>query len=417
MQINISEQYFNPVYNEFLFDRTRIYCLYGGAGSGKSYAAAQKLILTILSNKNHGVLVCRKVANTNRYSTFALLKSIINEWNLNTLFRITQSNLYIECIYTKSYIMFLGLDNVQKLKSITGIKTVWIQQATQIKRSDLNQINLRLRGGQTGINQLQGLYHIILTFNPINKSHWIYQQFFKGLNSKRKAGRIKILKTTYLNNNFLDEQYKHQLQSLQDKDMTFYNVYCLGEWGTLGQKIYDRYNIVQFDSINILNKSSYIASGMDFGYNDPTVCVLISVYDNQLYVHHQLYERKMTNQLLSQKLKYDTFFKQYLIFADSAQPQRIAELISRNLKVVAVKKNLIKQGINNLKTMNINIHPACIHTSAQIQKYSWKKDYNDNYIDEPVGIDDHCMDALRYATIQYFLDKTSAGSKATFRSA
>lgn len=307
--------------------------------------------------------------------------------------------MQFRCELTNSFIIFTGLDDVQKLKSINGIKTVWIEEANQISAADFKQINLRLRGTAIG-TPMKDVYHIIMSLNPVNKSNWIYKKFFE---SEYKFPH-KIMHSTYLDNNWVDEDYADQLGD-KDEDENFYKVYKLGEWGVLNQQIYNRYTIKDFDIDDVLANASYIAAGMDFGFNDPTTCILIAIYDNTLYVLHQFYKRKITNEQLSIQLLSDKYFKSYNIFADSAQPQRILQLQSRSLKVSAVKKGIVKEGINRLKTLDMIIHQSCGHTIKQIEKYSWKQNKNEEYIDQPVPFDDHCMDALRYATIEYFAYK------------
>lgn len=231
MNINISKKVFNPAFLPVLDDRTHRYIiLYGGAGSGKSVFAVQRFVYRLLGSKMCNLLVVRKVADTNRDSTFALFCQIISKWNVGNLFKINNSDLRITCVNGNS-IVFKGLDDVEKLKSVTFRKgeltDVWIEEASEITEEDFNQLDVRLRGKGTH-------KQIVLTFNPIDILHWIKQRFFD-----RPDGREIILKSTYKDNNFLDDDYRRTLESYKDTDPYYYSVYCLGEWGVTGSTIFD----------------------------------------------------------------------------------------------------------------------------------------------------------------------------------
>lgn len=84
------------------------------------------------------VLVVRAVGNTNRDSTFALFKQIISKWGVTQLFKINESDMRITCTNGNS-VIFKGLDDVDKLKSVTFAKgeltDVWINKSVHIKLS------------------------------------------------------------------------------------------------------------------------------------------------------------------------------------------------------------------------------------------------------------------------------------------
>ena len=185
MQVNIPGRAFNPVYLPLLGDEAHRYIvLYGGAGSGKSVFAAQRLIVRMMSKKLCNVLVVRKVGDTNRTSTFALLRQVISRWGLYSLFDVT--DLRIVCKITGNECIFKGLDDPEKIKSVTFAKgeltDIWIEEASEITEEDFNQLDIRLRG--------KGIHgQITLSFNPVNILHWLKKRFFD-----RKEPRAVTLK-------------------------------------------------------------------------------------------------------------------------------------------------------------------------------------------------------------------------------
>jgi len=177
------------------------------------------------------LLVVRKTGKSNRDSTFALLKQIIIKWKLYKHFKINESDLRIKCLLNNNEIIFAGLDDVEKLKSITFTKgeltDIWIEEASEVLEADFNQLDVRLRGKGTK-------KQIVISFNPIDINHWLKKRFFD-----RTDENTTIFHSTYKDNDFLDEDYKTLLESYKNTDEYYYNVYCLGMWGVLGKTVFD----------------------------------------------------------------------------------------------------------------------------------------------------------------------------------
>lgn len=237
MEVTIPKNAFNSLFYPYLNDDTHRYLLfYGGAGSGKSVFAVQRFLYRLLTRPLCNVLVVRAVAATNRDSTYALFRQMIGRWGLGELFTCRESDLRITCANGNS-VIFKGLDDTEKLKSVTFPKgeltEVWVEEASEIREEDFNQLDVRLRG--KGSRK-----QIVLTFNPVSVIHWLKLRFFD-----RQDPRAAVLKSTYRDNRFLDEDYKQTLESYKDTDPYYYSVYCLGEWGVLGQTIFDARKVNQ----------------------------------------------------------------------------------------------------------------------------------------------------------------------------
>lgn len=237
MQVTIPRGAFNPLFRPYLTDNTHRYLiLYGGAGSGKSVFAVQRFLYRLLTLPLCNILVVRAVAATNRDSTYALFRQVISRWGVSELFSCKDSDLRISCANGNS-VIFKGLDDTEKLKSITFPKgeltDIWIEEASEVLEEDFNQLDVRLRG--KGSHK-----QMVLTFNPVSVLHWLKLRFFD-----RKDPRALVLKSTYKDNQFLDEDYKRTLEGYKDTDPYYYSVYCLGEWGVLGQTIFDAQKVSQ----------------------------------------------------------------------------------------------------------------------------------------------------------------------------
>ncbi len=230
MRVVIPKEAFNPVYLPLLREsESRYLVLYGGAGSGKSLFTVQRLLVRLMEQPGRNLLVARAVAATHRDSTYALFKQVIGRWGLSGLFKCSNSELRITCI-NGSEVIFKGLDDPEKLKSVTfpsgELTDIWIEEASELSEGQFNQLDLRLRG--------QGpSKQITLTFNPISSVHWLKRRFFDSPDP-----RARVLKTTYKDNLFLDEDYRRTLEGYRESDPYYYQVYCLGEWGVLGRSVF-----------------------------------------------------------------------------------------------------------------------------------------------------------------------------------
>ena len=148
INVNIDPAVFNETYIPLLEDMSRTQIIYGGSSSGKSVFVAQRTVVDILKG-GRNYLVVRKVGNTLRRSVFNEIIKYINEWGLARLFTVNKTEMAITC--ENGYqILFAGLDDVERLKSMTparGVITdIWVEEATEVDPGDLKQLNKRLRG-------------------------------------------------------------------------------------------------------------------------------------------------------------------------------------------------------------------------------------------------------------------------------
>lgn len=229
VNIRISKKVFNDIYLPYLDDDSRYLVFFGGGSSGKSYFVGERWIYRAVKPERHNLLVVRNTADTNRKSTFPLLKQVISNWNLGEYFKINESDMRIICLLTGNEIAFAGLDDVEKIKSITfasgELTDIWVEEATECQESDINQLKVRLRGGKSK-------KQMVLSFNPINIQHWIKRHFID-------SGLATVCFSTYKDNRFLTDDDRKALEDLKYSDEYTYNVYCLGKWGILGKTVFD----------------------------------------------------------------------------------------------------------------------------------------------------------------------------------
>jgi phage terminase large subunit len=202
----------------------------------------------MLHNKRCNVLITRQTGDTNRKSTFPLIKQVLNQWNISQYFKINESDMRIKCLLNNNEIAFAGLDDVEKIKSITfengELTDIWCEEATEMLEADINQLKVRLRGGKSK-------KQMILSFNPINIQHWIKGHFID-------SGLATTCFTTYKDNKFLSEDDKKALEDLKYTDEYTYEVYCLGHWGIVGKTVFDAKKLTErLEHLPKILKSGY----------------------------------------------------------------------------------------------------------------------------------------------------------------
>lgn len=398
----VNKSLFNTIYRKHGLDNNAYFQIYfGGSSSGKSYFLAQRAVLDVLKGRN--ILVVRKVKNTVRGSVFNEIRKQILKFGLVKYFSINKSEMTITCKINNRQIKFGGLDDVEKIKSITPIDGVftdiWIEEATEISQADFKQLKKRLRG--------QSKYdkRITLSFNPIHKSHWIYKHFFEIWQDDKKfvKGEIDglpttILKTTYKDNEHLEEQDKVNLEN--ESDQYYYEVYTLGNWGVLGNLIFTNWQVQ--DLSDKIEQFDNIFYGLDWGfYPDPFAFTKMHVDEKRgkIYIYDELYLYQRTNDTVIELVK-EKYEGGRRIVADSAEPKSIQYFKNKGVKIKGAKKGAgsVEYGIKRLKDYDIIIHKNCFNTKKEFSLYKYKEDKNGEVIPTPVDKNNHIIDAVRYAT-------------------
>lgn len=397
MNINVQ---MNPGFREVDRSKKRYIVMKGSAGSGKSVDTAQNYILRLMADKGRNLVCIRKSDITNRDSTFAELTGAIYRMfgdKADKYWQINMSPLKLTCKANGNQIIFRGMNDDkqrEKLKSITFQKgkltDVWLEEATELTQADLEIIDDRLRGelppGQ--------FYQIRLTFNPVNKNHWIKKVFFDIPDEN-----VLTHHSTYLQNRFIDEAYRARMERRKIVDPEGYQIYGLGEWGEIGGLILHNWEIK--DISQNLNDYDDIAIGQDFGFNHANAILLLGIKDDNIYIIDEIYEHEKDTSEIIQKAIEKAIPSKKQMWCDSAEPDRIKEWAKAGFRARGVDKGGSKGSVNSqidwLKQRYIFVHPHCLNTIKEMQQWKWKKDdKSGEYLDEPVPVMDDAMAALRY---------------------
>jgi len=372
---------------------TRFNIIWGSSNSSKSYSTYQRFLQEFTYEDKRDYLVLRKHGTTLFDSVFSGMKNIIVEWGLKFMFTFKESpgNLTITNKKTGRRIVFKGLDDSEKIKSVVNFKYCLLEEATEFHLSDWLEINRRLRG-------FEGIKFFFI-FNPIDRNHWINKHFFLTLNVKAK---VTFIHCTYKDNKFATKEDVEQLEGLKEIDENDWRIYCLGDWGVLTSRlIFNNWSVV--DEIPVGAKQ--LPSGMDFGYSpDPATLTDYYILGDGLYIDERIYKTGLTNvnvgndteQSMQQELEDIKFDKEHLIVADSAEPKSIRELRNAGYNVYAVKKPGISESIKIMKSYRIYITAKSLNAIAEFENYKRKVDRYGTILPDPVDEFNHIIDPTRY---------------------
>ena len=388
----LNPEKFNDWVYECIADYTkRIEVYYGGAGSGKSYGATQKILLKALKYQRK-VLVIRKIQRTIKDSIWALLISHLHASGFYEACRVNRSDFEIE-LPNGSIFIFKGLDDPEKIKSIDGITDIVIEEATELTEDDFTQLNLRLRAL---VDNLQ----IYMMFNPISKKNWVYDYFFV----RQLPLNVKIIKTTYQDNKFLSDEYRAELERLKDRNPAYYRIYCLGEFATLDKLVFPVYQTKIVSETETQGLKRWI--GLDFGYiNDPSAIVwgFIDTTKKRIYVTGEYVKRGMKNNEIADTMT-DLGLHKDKSYGDCAERKSIDEIKDKGVNIEPTEKgkDSIIHGIQWIQQYELIIDERCFKVREELENYTWKKDKKTGeYINEPVDTFNHTIDAIRYGLNKY----------------
>lgn len=391
MQLNIHARTFSAKFLPLLNDYSHRWEIYkGSAGSGKSHFITQKIIIKALREKRR-VMICRRYGTTMRNSVFKLFKDVIESFKITHLTRIKESDMSIT-LPNGSEIIFVGLDNEEKLLSIAGITDVFIEEVYEVPKEIVDQLNLRMRGKAP--NQ-----QIYMAFNPISAKHWLYD-FCEG--ATRPESSI-YSQSTFRDNPFLPDEYVKALEDMYRTNPNKARVFCDGNWGAdVEGLVYKNHVLTDFDINELIKQGLEVRVGIDWGFVDPTT-VVVSLFDKpkkEIYIIGEFYKRGATLEEIKDGIIQLGISKQKM-YCDGAEPDKVDYLRRNGFNAVSAKKGAgsVKAGISFLQDMKIICHESCVNVAAELENYVYLKDKKTGqYIEDSYDHDfSHTMDALRYS--------------------
>ena len=350
-----------------------VICNEGGSRSSKSYSVVQLLIHIAINNPNTRIsMVSHSLPHIKR-GVYRDFKGIMEQWNIwdEKDFRYTD---FIYTFKNGSYIELFGLEDADKAKG-PARDILFVNEANLISKALFDQLLIRTTG------------QVFLDWNPADFISWVYEV---ADNPKNKR-----IHSTYRNNitNLSESQIRNIEQYKDLPDDFMWKVYGLGERGSAKEIIYTQWK--QYDEA----PDGDVFYGLDFGYVHPAALIKVTHHEGQNYFEEIVYQSGLTLSDLSRLIK-EKLPERATIYADAAEPKSIEELYRQGFNIKPAQKD-VWAGIVKMKSYPINLHYNSKNLRREFMSYKWKKDKNDNVIEEPVKANDDLMDACRYAVFTH----------------
>ena len=386
--LNLKKSQFAPKFFPYLLDYSHRWEVYmGSAGSAKSYFITQKLIVRACKEPIK-ILVCRRYGSTIRNTCFSLFKEILSTWKLLPFVKIRETDFNIR-FSNGSEIIFIGLDEETKLLSLNGIGAIFIEEAYEVPKPIVEQLNLRLRGRTE--NQ-----QIIMAFNPISANHWL-KEF-----CDNPPSSFMFVHSTYKDNPFLNAEYIQQLEELYVRNPAKARVFCDGEWGVDAEGlVITNWSKEEFDAMELAAAGLEHRAGIDLGWVDKTA-IIDSLYDaanKTIYVFNEFYKSGCQLSDIASAIG-EMNLKKTKIFVDSAEPRSIQFFRNEGFNTVpcSKSKDSVKAGLMFLQDCRIIVHPKCHNFITELENFSYiKSKQTGEWTEETTHEWSHAIDACRYA--------------------
>ena len=245
------------------------------------------------------------------------------------------------------------------------------------------------------------------TANPESPRHWLKVKYLDRIDQLN----LKIYHFTLDDNPSLDPEYVENLK--KEYVGLWYSRYILGLWVAATGAVYDNFDINK----NVVNepteKFEQLYCAVDYGTANATCFLLLGRLQKKWYIFKEYYydskkagRQKTDREYAEDLIKFlDGKFPQKILVDPSAS-SFITELKTLKKYRISYADNEVLDGIRIVaKTFSdqaLFIHKNCIKLIEQIQSYTWDEKAQAVGIDKPVKVEDHAVDALRYAAMEIF---------------
>ena len=291
-----------------------------------------------------------------------------------------------------SIFLFKGMDDSEKIKSITDITDIWCEEATELSLDDYTQLDLRLRA-------LAGDLQLFCSFNPVSQQNWVFKKWFAEDAIYDKENTM-ILKTTYKNNKFLPQSYINALEEKMNSNPLYYRIYALGEFAVAEGLVFTNWKQEAFDVLALAAAGLEHRCGMDVGWTDPSA-VINTLYDREkhvIYVYEEFYKPGCQPSELAASIKSMDIGKTKL-YVDAAEPRTIQYFRNEGINAIACAKgkDSVRAGYQFLQDNTIIVSPSCQKLITELSNFSYiKSKATGLWTDDTTHEWSHAIDALRY---------------------
>ena len=377
-----------PAQHDFLLDGARFTAFVGGIGSGKTYAGCVKALQNCTSD-GLGLIVA---------PTYPMLRDA----TLRTFQDVADGAILdfhkgeMRAIVGNAEVLFRSADDPERLRG-PNLSWAYIDEAALCHKMTWPIIIGRLRaGGKAG--------PCWITTTPKGRN-WVWQEFVEKQRDGYSIHRARTDENPYLAKEFVDDLKASYVGTFAAQELA-------GEFVGFEGLVYE-----DFDRLVHVGKREadlvQVVAGVDWGYTNPAVMLVIGLDgDGRAYLLDEFYQRRMLiGDMAQAAARLAKLWNVEVFVCDPSEPANIAEFQKAGVRAEAAD-NAVIEGIQKVKARlavpgdakpRLLIDPACANTIAEFEGYCWKQHRTGDLKDEPEKMNDHAMDALRYAVM--YLDQ------------
>ena len=414
---------FKSVLQDILQHKHTHYTFKGGRGSTKSSFISIMIVLLMIAYKDIHVVVFRKVGNTIKNSVFSQVIWAIDKLGLTSLFKIPKSiSSPIVFLPTGQQILFMGLDDPNKVKSVKlpfgYIGVTWFEELDQFSgEAEIRKVlQSTMRGGQ--------LFWDFRSFNPpISNLNWANQYALDALsrtNTLVSSNTYLDVPVEWLGQAFIDEALDLKETNPRAYEHEYLGI-PVGTGGNVFENVKPMYMTDEF-----ISHFDHIYNGLDWGwYPDPlafTKCHL-DIARRTLYIFGEYRANRTSNQAAfdylykNSKLYLGTdeelakiglkqrplLMADEILTADSAEPKSVSDFKAYGgygARPAEKGPDSVNYSMKWLQSLSaIYIDPIrCPGTLKEFADYEYERDKDDEVISGYPDMNNHNIDACRYAT-------------------
>lgn len=359
--------------------RKRIKGIAGGASAGKTISIIQILMDKAQSDKVPTLtsITSESMPHLKR----GAMRDFLNIMEQHGYFQPNRWNKsdFTYTFETGSKIEFFSLDMPHKVRGPRR-QRLFINEVNNIPQETFDQLEIRTE------------LEIWMDWNPTSEFF-----FYTDILNKRDDVDFEIL--TYKDNEGLQDSVVESIERRKG-NKNWWLVYGMGQLGEVESRIYKNWSIID----EIPHEARLERYGLDFGYtNDETSLVSIYKFNDGWIIDELLYSTQLTNPKIA---SYLLNLPKALVVADSAEPKSIAEIAAHGIMITGARKgkDSVLYGIQFVQDQKISLTKNSTNTIKEYRNYLWMTDNNGKIINEPIGIMDHSMSAIRYALTSIYPD-------------
>lgn len=289
-------------------------------------------------------------------------------------------------LHNGSEVLFRSADQPDRLRG-PNLHWSWIDEGALCPDQTWEVLIGRLRaGGKAG--------DCWITTTPKGRN-WLYQ----------RLDQVTLFRASTRDNPYLDTEFISSLESAYTGQ--FARQELEGEFVSFEGVVYSEFSRALHVRPSKPEYAYYVA-GVDEGYTNPAVLLILGIdNDGRAHMVHEFYRRQvLQDDLVAEAKRLQEQYHALDWTVDPSAAGLIAALRDEGLPAVAAE-NAVTDGIQAVKARlvvagdglpRLTIAPDCVNTAAEFESYCWK-DSKVGLKDEPEKVNDHAMDALRYAAM------------------